>query len=112
MSKRCFVDVWMSFASLVDEGVWWRPSMAKEMRTDGLARGRTAVSMNRNANFCKRGGILRRGLGDLAATHLLGFEVLIQQVESLLVCSWATGDGEHALASVVMWSLGDRDAGT
>lgn len=59
-----------------------------------------------------RAGALCLRLWSLAATHLLGFEVLVQKVKCLLVRTWTTGDGEHALASVVVRSLGDRDTGT
>lgn len=106
-------DVWKSLASLVGEGarVVVTISVTEEVRWDGLlARGRTARCRHGNADVCKGGGVLCRGLWDLAAAHLLGFQVLVQQVQCLLVRSWAAGDGEHPLASVVVRSLGDGDA--
>jgi len=47
----------------------------------------------------------------LAAAHLLGLQVLVQQIESLLIGTGTTSDGEHALAGVIMRCLGDGDAG-
>lgn len=48
----------------------------------------------------------------LAAAHLLGLEVLVQQVESSLVGLGASHNGEHALTSIVMGCLGDADTGS
>ena len=48
---------------------------------------------------------------ELATAHLLGLEVLVQQEESRLVSLGSAHDGEHAFASLIMRSLGDRDAG-
>jgi hypothetical protein len=50
-------------------------------------------------------------LRDLATAHLLSLEVLVEQVECLLVSAGAAGDGEHALSSLVVRSLGNADAG-
>jgi hypothetical protein len=55
-------------------------------------------------------GLCRR-LRDLATAHLLRLEVLVEQVERLLVGAGAAGDGEHALSSLVVGSLGNADAG-
>lgn len=49
-------------------------------------------------------------LWDLAAAHLLRFEVLVEEVEGLFVRAGTAGDGEHALAALIMGSLGDGDA--
>lgn len=54
---------------------------------------------------------IRRLFLRLATSHLLGLEVLIEQVQGLLVGTGAAGDGEHALASVIMRGLGDGNAG-
>jgi hypothetical protein len=54
-------------------------------------------------------GLCRR-LRNLATAHLLRLEVLIEQVERLLVGAGATGDGEHALTSLVVRGLGNADA--
>ena len=48
----------------------------------------------------------------LAAAHLLGLEVLIQEVQSRLVGLSTAHDGEHALSSLIMRSLGNADAST
>lgn len=48
--------------------------------------------------------------GGLAASHLLRLEVLVQEVQCFLVGARAAGNGEHALAGVVVGGLCDRDA--
>lgn len=48
----------------------------------------------------------------LAAAHLLALEVLVEKVERSLVRLGAAHDGEHALTSLIVWSLGDGDAST
>ena len=48
-------------------------------------------------------------LGKLAAASLLGFKVLVKKVEGLFVGLRTSHDSEHALSSLVMRSLGDRD---
>lgn len=69
----------------------------------------TMIFIEWSAAHLETRGIL---LLDLLTTSLLCFEVLVQKVKRLLVRSGTTGDGEHTLASLIMRSLGDRDAGT
>lgn len=56
-------------------------------------------------------GALRLGLRKLAATHLLRLEIFVEKVKCLFIRAGTTGDGEHALASLIMRCLGDRNAG-
>src|SRR6266850_2550593 len=42
---------------------------------------------------------------------LLTFKLVIKQEEGLLICLWSTNDGEHALACLVVWCLGNGDPG-
>lgn len=51
-------------------------------------------------------------LRPLAAAHLFGLEVLVEKVQSLLVCCSTSSDGEHALASIIMGSLCDGNTST
>lgn len=57
-----------------------------------------------------RAGALCLRLRDLAATHLLRFEVLVEKVQSFLVGGRTSSDSEHALAGLVMGCLGNGDA--
>ena len=51
-------------------------------------------------------------LGELVTASLLGLEVLVKKVQGLFVGLGTAHDGEHALASLIVRSLGNRDAGT
>lgn len=51
---------------------------------------------------------LRRSL---APSHLLGFKVLVEKVECLLIAAGTADDGEHAFPGFVVGSLGNGDAG-
>src|SRR5712672_1054782 len=42
---------------------------------------------------------------------LLALQLIIEEEKSLLVCLWSTNDSEHALASLVVWCLCNRDLG-
>lgn len=53
------------------------------------------------------GGLL---LWRLLAAHLLGFEILVEKIQRLLVAAGRASDGKHALAALVMRSLGNGDA--
>ena len=46
----------------------------------------------------------------LTSTHLLGLEVFVQQIQGLLVAAGASSDREHALPSIIVWSLCNGDA--
>jgi hypothetical protein len=103
----------------------------QSMETDGVRRGHqgtpqhpvteelpTLKAFDRHSHKARqytcmqtRDGSVALFLG-LAASHLLGFQVLVQEVERLLVGTGATSDGEHALASIIVRSLGNGDAGT
>lgn len=51
-------------------------------------------------------------LGVLLAAHLLGLEVFVEEIQSLLIASGGSSDSEHALARFVMRSFGDGNTGT
>lgn len=48
-------------------------------------------------------------LWELAAAGLLGFEVFVQKIQGFLIRLGTAHDGEHALAGIIVRSLGDRD---
>ena len=85
-------------------------SMTEQGRRDWLHLLSSVAAMTVAFTAAVATSVLYLGFWDLAATHLLGLEVLIQQVESLLVGALSAGDGEHALASIIMWRFGDRNA--
>lgn len=51
-------------------------------------------------------------LGQLAAAGLLGFEVFVQEIESLFIGLGAAHDGKHAFARLIVRRLGNRDPGS
>jgi hypothetical protein len=48
----------------------------------------------------------------LATAHLFGFKVLVKEIQRFLICLFTAHDREHALASFIVWCLGNGDAGT
>lgn len=73
---------------------------------------RQSVRVSANRMRLEKGasGLCRR-LRNLAATSLLCLKVLVKEVQRLLVGIGTASDGEHALAGLVMRSLGNADAG-
>lgn len=52
------------------------------------------------------------GVLELAPAHLFSFEIFVQEEKGRLIGLGSTHDGKHALASLVVGSLGNGDAGT
>lgn len=82
------------------------PRVSKPAGSSSLGSGAVVDVEGRVEWAPRRPSSLRR---ILAAAHLLGFEVFVEEIKSFLIARRTAGDGEHTLAGLIMGCFGDGD---